>query len=121
MSHLAFPFAIDARGRTAGADGDAHLRDLIRLVLFTAPGERVNRPEFGCALRQLVFEPNSSVLAAAAGQLVHAALRRWLDPVLLVDGVEVTVGDATLDLIVRWRRRDNGTAARDTFSTPLPA
>ena len=65
------------------------MRDLIEQVLFTAPGERVNRPEFGCGLKQLVFAPASDALAAATEQLVHGALIRWLDPVISVEKVAV--------------------------------
>ena len=63
--YLDFPFAIDGRGRTAMTGEDDHLRDLISEVLFTSPGERVNRPDFGCGLKNLVFLPNSQPLAAA--------------------------------------------------------
>ena len=96
-SFMDAPFAIDASGRTAVTGADDHVRDLIMLVLFTAPGERVNRPEFGCGLKQLVFAPASDALAAATQQLVHGALIRWLDRVIAVESVDVAVGDAELD------------------------
>jgi len=57
MTEIAFPFRLDSRGRTAGADADAHIQDLVAQVLFTAPGERVNRPAFGSGLMQLAFAP----------------------------------------------------------------
>ena len=60
-----FPFHFDGRGRTAETAGDVHIRDLVEQVLFTAPGERINRPTFGCGLAQMVFTPNSEELAAA--------------------------------------------------------
>ena len=60
---------------------------MIYLVLFTAPGERVNRPEFGCGVKQLVFAPLSDALAAATEQLIHGALIRWLDPVISLEKV----------------------------------
>lgn len=117
---LALPFAIDARGRTATAGGDRHLRDMIELVLFTTPGERVNRPEFGCGVRQLVFAPNSEALAAASEQLIHGALIRWLDSVMSVQQVQVTAADATLTIQVVYTRRDTGEQQLDAFSTPIP-
>ena len=57
---LDFPYHFDGRGRTATTGRDDHIRDLIEQVLFTAPGERVMRPDFGSGLLALVFEPNSS-------------------------------------------------------------
>ena len=75
-----FPFRIDGRGRTAETDRDDHVRDLIHQVLFTAPGERVNRPDFGCGIGQLTFMPNGDQLAAAT-QLRHLIwLRRTRFP-----------------------------------------
>jgi phage baseplate assembly protein W len=118
---LAFPFAIDARGRAAVAGDDQHLRDMIMLVLFTAPGERVNRPEFGCGVAQLVFAPNSDALAATTEQLVHGALIRWLDPVMIVRAVEVTANDATLTIAVTYSPRDTGEIRQDLFRVPVPA
>lgn len=118
---LDFPFAIDARGRAATTGPDDHLRDMIRLVLFTSPGERVNRPEFGCGIKQLVFAPSSDALAAATEQLVHGALIRWLDPVILVEQVRVEARDATLEITVVYARRDTGERREDVFRQPIPA
>lgn len=117
---LAFPFAIDARGRSAVADDGAHLRDMIALVLFTAPGERVNRQEFGCGLRQLVFAPNSDALAAATEQLVHGALIRWLASVLTVRQVQVVADDAQLSITVVYSSLETGGTRQDEFDVPTP-
>jgi phage baseplate assembly protein W len=73
-----YPYRFDARGRTAETDTSDHIRDMIEQVLFTAPGERVNRPDFGCGLQRLVFAPNSDELAAASQFLVQGALQQWL-------------------------------------------
>ena len=104
-TYLDFPFALSTQGRTKVTDEDDHVKDMIRLVLFTAPGERVNRPEFGCGLKQLLFAPNSDALAAATEQLVHGSLIRWLDPVIAVEQVSVTSADSTLEIAVVYRRR----------------
>jgi uncharacterized protein len=108
-----FPYSIDERGRTATTDPDAHLRDLIAQVLFTAPGERVMRPDFGSGLLTLTFEPNSVQLAAATQMVVQAALQQWLGRL-----VEVDAEDGTLSVTVRYtvlrtqeRRVDQFTAA----------
>ena len=99
---LDYPFHFDARGRTAAAERSDHLRDLIELVLFTAPGERVNRPTFGCGLMQLVFAPNSDELAAATQFLVQSALQQCLGDLIQVETVEVTSEDSTLRVTVRY-------------------
>ena len=119
-TYLDFPFAIDARGRTATTDEDDHVRDLIFQVLFTSPGERVNRPEFGCGLKQLVFAPASDALAAVTEQLVHGALIRWLDPVIAVEKAAVAVQDATLEVTVVYQRRATGQRHEEIFRHPVP-
>jgi phage baseplate assembly protein W len=103
--HLDFPFRIDARGATAATTEDDHIRDLVEQVLFTAPGERVNRPTFGCGVLRLVFEPGSDELATATGFVVQGALQQWLADLVEVHAVEVTSEDATLRVAVRYRPR----------------
>jgi phage baseplate assembly protein W len=99
---IGFPIRIDGHGRTKGAN-DKHIRQMIEQVLFTAPGERVNRPEFGSGLMQLVFGPNSPELAAATEYTVQGALQQWLGDVIQVDSVEVTSVESTLTVLVRYR------------------
>ena len=76
--NIDFPFHFDGRGRTATTTDDDHIRDMIEQLLFTNPGERVNRPDFGSGLLQMVFAPNSPELAAALQFTTQAALQRWL-------------------------------------------
>ena len=78
--HIDYPFHPDNRGRTAQTTDDEHIRDLIEQVLFTAPGERVNRPDFGSGLMQLVFGPNSDELATATQFMVAATMAGRPDP-----------------------------------------
>jgi phage baseplate assembly protein W len=111
-AHLDIPFGFAATGRTATTGDDDHIRDMIKAVLFTAPGERVNRPEFGCGIRQLVFAPLSDTLAATTQQLVHGALLRWLRDVILVESVTVEAVDATLSISVTYAVQE--TAERQT-------
>ena len=103
--NLDFPFHFDDRGHTAEVDNDGHIRDLIEQVLFTAPGERVNRPDFGSGLMQLLFAPNSDELAAATQFLVQGALQQWLGDLIEVEAVEVTSEDSTLRVTVQYRVR----------------
>jgi phage baseplate assembly protein W len=112
--YLDYPYWFDGRGRTALTDADEHIRDMIEQVLFTTPGERVNRPAFGSGLLQLVFAPNSDELAAATQFLVQGALQQWLGDLIVVEGVEVTHEDATLLVIVQYviRRTQQRDVAR---------
>ena len=119
-AYLDFPFAIDERGRSALTDADEHIRDLIRQVIFTNPGERVNRPEFGSGLKQLVFAPASDALAAATEQLVHGSLLRWLDTVIQVERVAVIADDERLEVTVAYRNRATGERVEETFVKAEP-
>lgn len=118
--HLDLPVHVDGRGRLAVTAGDDHIRDLIRQVLFTNPGERVNRPDFGCGLLQLVFLPNSEPLAIATQFTVKSALQRWLGDVIQVDEVEVTAVESTLRVRVVYRRILDGVEETATFQQPIP-
>lgn len=100
---IAYPFHIDGRGRTAEATKDEHIRQMIEQVLFTAPGERVNRPTFGTGLQQLVFAPNSPELAAATEFLVQGALQQWLGDLIQVVAVRVQSRESTLTVLVKYR------------------
>jgi phage baseplate assembly protein W len=106
--NLSYPLRFDGRGRTGEADDDAHVRDMIEQVLFTAPGERVNRPTFGSGVLQLVFAPNGDVLAAATQLTVQAALQEWLGDVIEVGDVQVEAQDSSLRLEVRYVVRRTG-------------
>jgi uncharacterized protein len=97
-----FPFAVDGRGRTAEATDEGHIRDLVEQVLFTSPGERVNRPTFGSSLLQLVFAPNSDALAAATQLAVQAALQQWLGELIHVQDVDIEAEDAALRVTVSY-------------------
>jgi phage baseplate assembly protein W len=108
VTHLDYPYDFDARGRTAEARPDDHVRDLIEQVLFTVPGERVNRPAFGCGLLQLVFAPNSPELAATTQFLVQGALQQWLGDLVTVEEVGVAAEDATLRVTIRYLVRRTG-------------
>ena len=88
MANLDFPFHVDNRGRSGTADDADHIRDLIEQVLFTAPGERVNRPTFGSGLMQLVFAPNSAATWSLIAHHVQEALG-WWEPRIEVTDVDV--------------------------------
>lgn len=119
---VAFPYRPDGRGRTAApADNAAHLRDLIEQLLFTAPGERVNRPDFGCGLMQLVFAPNSVELAATLQALVQASLQQWLGQRARIDEVRASAEDATLTVFVRYTPLGARASSTASFTRDLGA
>lgn len=103
-----FPFQVNSAGVISGSDGQDRLQGKIIQVLFTAPGERVNQPEFGCGLFNLVFEPQNDILLAAMEFTVGQALTRWLGNELIVNQVAISEGadDAFTIEVVYTRRRD---------------
>ena len=116
---VAYPYRIDARGRTATASDERHLRDLIEQVLFTTPGERVHRPDFGCGLLQLVFEPASDALIETARMTVQGALQRWLGERIQVDRVTLAVDEGELRVTVAYRPRLGGEGRVVTFEREI--
>jgi phage baseplate assembly protein W len=97
-----FPYGVDGRGRTAATGPDDHVRDLIEQVLFTAPGERVMRPEFGSGLLTLVFEPGGPELVATTQHLVQGALQQELGHLIAVESVEVSQDEGALSISVAY-------------------
>jgi phage baseplate assembly protein W len=116
MGQLDFPYRFDGRGRTAETSDADHIRDLIEQALFTSPGERVMRPDFGSGLLALVFEPNSAALAATTQMLVQGALQQHLGHLITVQGVEVEAGDSTFAVAVRYAVLADGSVRVDNFT-----
>jgi Bacteriophage baseplate protein W len=117
--NIDFPFQFDARGRTASTSDEDHIRDTIEQFLFTSPGERVNRPDFGSGLLQLVFAPNSPELASTLQVTIQAGLQRWLGDLIEVQKLEVTSEDSTLrvDLAYVIRRTQEQQTAQFSRAT----
>ncbi len=90
--HVGFPLRLDIRGRTALVDDETYLRGLVEQVLFTASGERVNRPDFGSGVGRLVFAPSGDALAQSTQALVQGALQSQLGDLLRVESVQVDRG-----------------------------
>ncbi|AGA89631.1 phage baseplate assembly protein W [Thioflavicoccus mobilis 8321] len=113
--NLDYPYRFDARGATAEADEEAYLRGLIEQVLFTAPGERLMRPEFGSGIQQLLFAPNSPEVAATAQFLVQGALQQWLGDLIALQSVQVETADSTLRVTIAYAVRRTGQVQTATF------
>jgi len=111
-----YPFHFDNHGRTATTDDADHIRDMIEQFLFTSPGERVNRPDFGSGLLGMVFEPNSPELAAALQFTIQAGLQRWLGDLIEVRELEVTSQDAKLMVDLNYGVRATGEIRREMFT-----
>jgi uncharacterized protein len=114
--NIDFPFAFDQHGRTATTDDDDHVRDMIEQLLFTSPGERVNRPDFGSGLLQMVFAANSPELAAALQFTMQASLQRYLADVISIGTLEVTADDSILQVDLSYVVLATGDARSDTFT-----
>ena len=114
--NIDFPYRIAADGRTATTNDADHVRDMIELLLFTHPGERLMRPDFGTGLLQYVFAPNSPELAATLQVTLQASLSRWLGD--LIDLREATVEsiEAELRVTVSYALRATGEVRQDTFT-----
>lgn len=105
--YLAFPFAIEPHGGVASTDLDGAIRGRIEQVLFTSPGERVMLPEFGCGARDLVFQGNNEVLAAATEFTIAKALQTTLSRLVMINGVHVTNEDEVLRIeVIYTKSRD---------------
>jgi phage baseplate assembly protein W len=118
--NIDFPLWFDAKGRTATTDDADHIREMIEELLFTSPGERVNQPDFGSGLLQLVFAPNSTELAAALQFTTQAAVVRYLGDLIDLQDLTVTAQDATLSVTVKYVIRSTQQQQVNTFVRSAP-
>jgi phage baseplate assembly protein W len=110
-TNIAYPFAIGADGRTALDSVEVHVRGMIEQLLLTNPGERVNRPDFGGGLYQLVFGPNSPELAATLQLTLQAAVQRYLGDVVGLQGLNVTADNERLLVQLNYTLQQTGTVS----------
>ncbi len=115
--NIKFPYQFSHALRTKTADPDEHIRDMIEQVLFTNPGERVNRPDFGCGLLQLVFEPLSDELAATTKFLIQGSLIQWLSELIEVHDVQVERADTSLFITVIYLNLSTRNMQRAVFTS----
>src|ERR1017187_9323890 len=116
--YLEYPFGFDGSGRVARTGADDHVKEMIYQLLFTSPGERVNLPDFGCGILQMVFRPNSEILAAATQALMQGALQQWLGGGISILQLEVASVDERLEISLEYVRRDTGQQVQVTFTAP---
>jgi len=115
-----FPFRIDRAGRVFADRGDSLLRGKILQLLLTSPGERVNLPEFGTRLRDLVFDPNNDVLAAATEFAVNRALQTFLGDEVHADKVQISSRDNELLVDIVYLRKADLRTERLRVGIPIP-
>jgi hypothetical protein len=115
MSNIDYPFNFDRSGRTARTGGDDHIRDMIEQFLFTSPNERVNRPNFGSGLLQMVFAPNSFELAGTLQFTIQAGLQQWLGDLIEVQDLRVEPDEATLRVQIVYRVRQTNQLVEQEF------
>ena len=125
---VAFPYGLDGRGLTAAdlpalhalttAAYDAHVEQMLELLLFTRPGERVNLPTFGCGLLDQVFAPNSPEIAAALNVTIAAAISLWLRDVVAVTSLDVRAQENRLIVDISYTLLDTGSPASVTLTVP---
>lgn len=116
---ITFPFSISARGAVSASARLDVLRQQIEQVLFTMPGERVGRPNFGCGITRLVFSGADAQTAAAAEYVISAALSRGMGPLIAVDAVRARVEDSTLHIDILFTARDDGAELHVAVAHPL--
>lgn len=117
--HIDFPFHFDLSKRTATTTYADNVRDMIEQLLFTSPGERVNRPDFGSGLLQMVFAPNSPELAAALQFTTQAALQQYLGSLIDIRSLDVSSEEATLRVELTYALRTTGETRDLTLTRSL--
>jgi len=115
MKNIDYPFQFDNLGHTAHSSDEDHIRDMIEQFLFTNTGERVNRPDFGSGLLQLVFAPNSQELATTLQFTIQAGLQQWLTDVIELQSLDVSSEDAILRVQVVYLIRRTSETQTATF------
>lgn len=115
-TELGYPFRVAHSGRTATESRLEHIRSLIEQVLFTAPGERVNRPDFGIAVRRLVFEGANEEMMAATQFLIQGELQQWLGHLIDIEAVLVENVDANLNVTIKYIVRQDQQAQIARFT-----
>jgi Bacteriophage baseplate protein W len=110
FTSIKHPFAVDVgRGRLAEEENYAkHIEQMMYQVLFTAPGERINRPDFGCGIKRLVFAPNSEVSAALAQVTIFDALTKWLGSAITINDVKAAAIEERLEITIAYTLKTRG-------------
>lgn len=105
---ISFPLGgVDAQGRLGYADDDQSVREVIRNILLTSPGERLMRPVFGAGLLDFIHQPNNETTRTLIGNLVRKAIEQW-ETRVKVDDVSVLPDPQNLtqvQIVIRYQMR----------------
>jgi phage baseplate assembly protein W len=113
--HLNFPFVVQRGLPKQPVSHDAYVEQLIEQVLFTVPGERVNRPDFGCGVQNMVFQPGNSELVAAALFIVRSQLEMQLAGIIRVENVTAAMTGGELHVTVHYADLSNAQRRTSLF------
>jgi phage baseplate assembly protein W len=119
MLFMTYPFQINNNHRTATTDRQRYIRQLIEQVLFTLPGERVNRPDFGSNLSYLIFASVSDELAAVNQFLIQGALQQWLGNIIQIEAVDLEQDDQILTVVVQYTVSQTQQRVVERFTKPF--
>jgi hypothetical protein len=110
IESVRYPFAVDPEAGRLSQEPiyAAHVEQMIKQVLLTSPGERINRPDFGCGLRRMLFAPNASATADLLQVMILQSLEKWLSSVISVDSVKVSAVDERLEVRLSYRINARG-------------
>lgn len=100
--HKSFPFKINQYGHIQDADDDKHLRDMMEQILFTIPGERVNRPTFGCGVQLLVFGSIQPEMLSVKQSMIQTELQQYLGHLMQLQTVNITAQESRLNILIRY-------------------
>lgn len=100
--NIAYPLSVNDEGIIATAGYRQHIEQLIEQILFTMPGERVNLPDFGTGITQLIFNPGNTEMVAATQFLIQGALQQWLGNLIQVQAVQVVAEEAALNITIQY-------------------
>lgn len=121
--YVTYPLQIDSSGQLKNADYASHIRQMIEQMLFTEKGERVNRPDFGCGLQQLIFDPMNDAIGLTVQPMVVAELSRWFGELIRVEDVKVTLApmqqgqsQPMIVISIQYVLLKNGKRVTDQFS-----
>ncbi len=115
MAYVDLSYRLDGTKRTAMTGHRKRVRNLLEAVLFTAPGERVNRPEFGSGLLDLLFDANSEALETASDFLIRSAIQRHLSDVLVIEDLIIGRDEGQLQVTLTYALIGEDSRETETF------
>ncbi len=120
-SYPKFPLQPGHDGRSATVERDRWIRDLLEAFLFTNPGERINRPEFGSGLIAMVFRGNHAALSDALDANVRASIEQYFSHLLDLEELKIEQHDALLEIEVVYRTRPDNIRHQVRFKQEVSA